>query len=256
MDGVKPRSDPMVLRRMIINTIPNFNGDEGGCRPYIQIFKNGKLLFTSTWRNAQEGTDIKSYYQSDGSFALQIDCVVQGDVLIRCRHLSERQERQSMFRAAFHTGYIPCGIQRLTKSQMDGACHDDRFAQDFFVDLIFSPLDAHQDDIDVPTSTTSECEGGEVSEDVSKVTDAGLSIKSQDQKAYNAMVEHSSSFWDEIAKRKVRASYVCLCLFLSRNRGRASFVAMKSDSSVSRGISVARGPFARFPQSVHRSLSQ
>lgn len=34
-----------------------------------------------------------------------------------------------MFRAAFHTGYVPCGVLRLTKQQLDGACADDRFHQ-------------------------------------------------------------------------------------------------------------------------------
>lgn len=32
-----------------------------------------------------------------------------------------------MFRAAFHTGYVPSGVLRLTKLQLDGACADDRF---------------------------------------------------------------------------------------------------------------------------------
>jgi tensin len=47
-----------------------------------------------------------------------------------------------MFRAAFHTGYVPCGVLRLTKVQLDGANTDPRFADDFFVDLIFAPIEA------------------------------------------------------------------------------------------------------------------
>jgi hypothetical protein len=35
----------------------------------------------------------------------------------------------SMCRAAFHTGYVPHGILRLSKSQLDGACLDARFDQ-------------------------------------------------------------------------------------------------------------------------------
>ena len=35
----------------------------------------------------------------------------------------------SMCRAAFHTGYMPHGILRLSKSQLDGACLDARFDQ-------------------------------------------------------------------------------------------------------------------------------
>ena len=48
---------------------------------------------------------------------------------IRCRHLSPDGRRVSMFRAAFHTGYVPSGVLRFTKQQLDGACADDRFHQ-------------------------------------------------------------------------------------------------------------------------------
>lgn len=33
----------------------------------------------------------------------------------------------TMFRAAFHTGYIQDGVLRLSKNQLDGANKDDRF---------------------------------------------------------------------------------------------------------------------------------
>ena len=42
-----------------------------------------------------------------------------------------------MFRAALHVGFAPTGVLRLTRDQLDGACGDDRFDGDFFVDLIF-----------------------------------------------------------------------------------------------------------------------
>ena len=136
MDGVKPRSEPLKLKRVIVNTIPRFfnsdkrnatnsgsaggslkntqvedNAIEGpqcdGCRPYLQIFKSGKLLFSSTWSESNKVEDIPKYFQSDGSFAFNVDCIVDGDILVRCRHVNENGKRLSMFRAAFHTGYIP-----------------------------------------------------------------------------------------------------------------------------------------------------
>jgi C2 domain of PTEN tumour-suppressor protein len=66
-------------------------------------------------------------YTSDESIAFSVDCVVQGDLLLRCRHLGPNGQRVSMFRAAFHTGYVPCGVLRLSKAQLDGACGDPRF---------------------------------------------------------------------------------------------------------------------------------
>lgn len=44
-------------------------------------------------------------------------------------HFHPRTQQISMCRAAFHTGYVPHGILRLSKSQLDGACLDPRFDQ-------------------------------------------------------------------------------------------------------------------------------
>ncbi|CAM9186351.1 unnamed protein product [Scytosiphon promiscuus] len=199
MEGVRPRSEPLLLRRVIMNTIPTFGtknggvigpgkgaaakaeeeavaaGGEGeggalGCCPYIQVFKGGALIFTATYRASQglanvssggdggegdassaaedggggggDGDELPWAYTSDDSISFPVDCVLQGDLLVRCRHLSPNGRRVSMFRAAFHTGYVPCGVLRLTKQQLDGACADDRFHQDFFLDLIFAPVES------------------------------------------------------------------------------------------------------------------
>lgn len=150
MDGVKPRSSPLLLRRVIINTIPVFGsrrvlepvkkdvaaiegestGESGavvlnetgeeevheiveeGCCPYLQIFKGGKLVFTTTWRDMETGNGVQWAGVNDGSISFNVNCMLQGDVLIRCRHLTDAGERVSMFRGAFHTGYIPQGILR------------------------------------------------------------------------------------------------------------------------------------------------
>lgn len=77
--SIRPRSEPLFLRRVIMNTIPIFGtkgggvigpgkgaaaaaeeaavaaGGEGengalGCCPYIQVFKGGTLIFTATYR--------------------------------------------------------------------------------------------------------------------------------------------------------------------------------------------------------------
>eukprot|EP01036_Dinobryon_divergens_P039020 gene39020-51323_t len=66
-----------------------------------------------------------------------------------------------MFRAAFHTGYVPHGgVLRLTKSQLDGANIDARIPEDFFIDLIFAPVEttttpANNNNTNTPTTTAS-----------------------------------------------------------------------------------------------------
>ena len=59
LDGVKPRAEPLLLRRIIMNGTPGYCSDPTwkdsnhpssddapvvlGCCPYIQLFKNGRL---------------------------------------------------------------------------------------------------------------------------------------------------------------------------------------------------------------------
>ncbi len=65
-----------------------------------------------------------------------------GDVLIRVRHVGLNNDRISMLRFGFHTGYVRPGNMRFTRFDLDGACTDDRFSEDFLLDLIFTaPLD-------------------------------------------------------------------------------------------------------------------
>jgi hypothetical protein len=159
LDGVKPRSEPLLLRRVIINCIPVFGTDTDsesgnpGCCPYIQLFKNGKLIATAAAQgeshvgdSAAVGTaqgpqqQLRWIKASEGSASFSADCPVQGDILLRCRHVTRAGVRVSMFRTGFHTGYVPSGVLRLTKAQLDGSSSDPRFDEDFFVDLIFSPI--------------------------------------------------------------------------------------------------------------------
>lgn len=214
LDGVKPRSDPLLLRRIIMNTIPKFGTqlgavrdpslpkselDDGslppgdprdlGCCPYIQLFKGGKLVFTAAWqsgststtttttaapssssttletggRDAEEGGGVLEggssspkastgpawCYPSDSSVAFSVDAVLQGDILVRCRHLTSKGARVSMFRAAFHTGYVPCGVLRLNKAQLDGACTDGTSvaADSAVAAAVTAATAAHHDDV-------------------------------------------------------------------------------------------------------------
>jgi protein-tyrosine phosphatase len=200
LDGVKPSSEPLLLRRIIINSIPAFgymNPDEAtslGCCPYIQLFKNGKLVASSAAvsekaspvannngdSNGNPLLQLRWVTQAEGSATFKIDCIVQGDVLIRCRHATLSGSKVSMFRAAFHTGYVSGGVLRLTKAQLDGSATDSRFAEDFFVDFVFSPVDSSS-----LTDTTNK--------DL-------LDAASQDK--YESGLHKDAKFWDSVTARK------------------------------------------------------
>ncbi len=206
LDGVRPNSEPLVLRRVIINSIPIFgefsseNGLLKGCCPYIQLFKNGKLIATAaaysentkiseedlgSKTSSTNKLQLRWVNDSDGTASFRIDCPVQGDILLRCRHASVSGNRMSMFRAAFHTGYITGGVLRLTKVQLDGTSCDSRYSEDFFIDLIFAPLNSSGND--------------------NSRNNAEILPEAAEADKYENSIHKDARFWESVASRKVKS---------------------------------------------------
>lgn len=202
-----------------------------GCSPYIQIFKAGKLILTaaSAAKYSQDKEDLPFCLPSDGSITFPIEQVLQGDVLVRCRHLATNGKRVSMFRAAFHTGYTPPKVMRLTKAQLDGACTDSRFSDDFFIDLVFEACDADTASKHLLslTAATTNSTAGEMEKIVSNETkgnksEAAAPLASCNEaelrrsratvqitssaaisaSTYDTMLHRDSRFWDVIAEKR------------------------------------------------------
>ena len=72
-------------------------------QPELSVFPS-----TLTWHHSHGTATTRSSvtwaYPSDQSVAFSVDAVLQGDLLLRCRHLTAKGTRVSMFRAGFHTG--------------------------------------------------------------------------------------------------------------------------------------------------------
>jgi tensin len=252
LDSVRPSQPPLMLKRVIMSEAPRFamgppidskDGSDSlpssgkstptksigavsddllrmGCAPYLQVFKGGKLLhtapasLTSQPANAKELTFCQV---ADGSVSFHINQVVQGDILIRCRHLTAQRERISMFRAAFHTGYVPPKVMRLTKSQLDGACNDSRFSEDFFLDLIFEAVDAetaskilvegtgdggdNESPLSSPTTESRSPPLQGVGSEQARLL-AGGSSAVVHASSYDTMLHRDSRFWEVIAARR------------------------------------------------------
>jgi C2 domain of PTEN tumour-suppressor protein len=171
-----------------------------GCAPYLQIFKGGKLIFTSAATlSVQQSVEELPFVQVvDGTIPFHVEQVVQGDILIRCRHLTFKKQRISMFRAAFHTGYAPANVLRLTKSQLDGACADKRFPDDFFLDLIFEKVDAET----ASKHLEEQAEEGTIDAS-SPGKGKGPVVKASN---YDEMLQGDSRFWAVIANRRQEQS--------------------------------------------------
>jgi len=212
LDGVKPRPEALLLRRVILNGIPIFGDDNAGednrgCAPYLQIFKCGRLIATAVpagskdvlnseeKRNKDNALQLKWIKATEGSVSFPVDCAVQGDILLRVRHAASNGTRVSMFRAAFHTGYVPCGVLRLTKAQLDGSCDDARFDDDFFIDLIFAPVEK---------GTASSLPANN---SIAQINDSGLIIdpNSSSTDKYELSLHKDTRFWDAVSARKSKS---------------------------------------------------
>jgi tensin len=246
LEGVKPRSEPILLRRVIMNTIPVFgengaaaDGDGAGCCPYLQLFKGGKLISTSVpvTENDQQQQDgrgeggtgkvmLKWSKASDGCVSFNVDCALQGDILLRARHAAPTGQRISMYRAAFHTGYVPTGVLRLTKEWLDGAEGNPRFADDFFIDLIFAPMGVQlpgdaaepagkaaaaassslgdKDDSAMAAAGTEPPPPGKLGV-VAAPSDSGLVIDASSADRYERTLHNDSRFWEAVTTRKNKA---------------------------------------------------
>lgn len=250
LDGVRPSQPPLMLKRIILSEAPRFAkgpprdnlppppDDAGedynpdnllmGCAPYLQIFKAGQLVFTTaaSLHYNQTKEELPFCQVADGTISFHVENVVQGDILLRCRHLTAQGQRVSMFRAAFHTGYVPPNVMRLKKAELDGACTDKRFQDDFFLDLIFEPCDAEmaskhlsgKADAEATAAETMNAEESqnEASERRSRGTMAGSEVQGAQEvkketesqqatviaSAYDSMLHRDSRFWDVIAARR------------------------------------------------------
>lgn len=209
-EGIRPNQPPLLLKRIIMSGAPRYargprddddskNNKESsmGCAPYLQIFKAGKLIYTTSANEPNPETsskDLPFCKIADGNITFAVDQIVQGDVLIRCRHWRSRNKKGiSMFRAAFHSGYCPTKVFRLTKSQLDGACSDDRFSDDFYLDILLEPCDA-----EMASKHMQQEKAEKENEDKKEKKNQVVVTATSD----DPMLHRDSRFWDVIAQRR------------------------------------------------------
>ncbi len=241
LDGRRPAGQALILKRVIMNSVPNFfevprlDGRQTGgasqqqkpmCRPYLQLFKDGTLLFSSAptieaprpnnnndlkQKEKAAGSSSQDYpprdvvqpkwiYESGSSTSFCMEFPLHGDILLRGRHIQSSGKRVSMFRAAFHTGYISNGVLRLTKAELDGANVDTRFAEDFFLDLVFSVVESRGGpEGGVAAAATARQRRTTSSPLLNK---NALMMDSAANDAYDDMLLRDVQFWDVIKERK------------------------------------------------------
>lgn len=118
--GIQPHTKPLALRSLLIQPVPLFTRAKDGCRPYVDIYSNGALVF-STKRPEYE--DMRLFGMMEGKASLALgNATVRGDVTIVIFHARQQLGRIIGIKIAsvhFHTGYIPLTENTLTFKKKD-----------------------------------------------------------------------------------------------------------------------------------------
>nr|XP_048334941.1 formin-like protein 13 isoform X3 [Ziziphus jujuba var. spinosa] len=144
-----PLDRALSLECVIFRFIPNFDG-QGGCRPIFRIYgqdpfcdadQTPKVLYSTPKRSKL----VRAYKQAECELVkIDINCSIQGDVVVECISLSDDMEREKMmFRTMFNTAFIRSNILMLNRDEVDMLWDaKDHFPKDFRVEILFTEMDA------------------------------------------------------------------------------------------------------------------
>ncbi|CAM8940839.1 unnamed protein product [Rhodiola kirilowii] len=139
-----PPERSLSLDCVILRSIPCFDS-LNGCRPIIRIFgrnllsKDGlstKMLFSMP----KNKKSLKHYQQADCDvIKIDIQCLVQGDVVLECVHLESDPEREAMmFRIMFNTAFIRSNILMLNSDNLNILWDSkERYPKGFRAEILF-----------------------------------------------------------------------------------------------------------------------
>lgn len=159
-----PAERAISLDCLIVRGIPKFDNQDG-CRPIIRIFgrnllgKGGlstQMLFTMPKKNRS----LRHYCQKESDvIKIDIQCLVQGDVVLECVHLNLDPEREvMMFRVMFNTAFIRSNILMLNSENLDMLWDSkSRFPKGFRAEVLFGDIES----IPPPEAPTSILNGEE-----------------------------------------------------------------------------------------------
>ncbi|KAH6817404.1 actin binding protein [Perilla frutescens var. frutescens] len=161
-----PLDRALTMDCIIMRSIPNFDG-KGGCRPIFHIYgqdpfsvsdRAPKVLFSTPKRSKT----VRHYKQGECEIAkVDINCHIQGDVVLECISLHEDREHEAMmFRVMFNTAFIRSNILILNRDDIDVLWDaNDLFPKDFRAEVLFSETDTTATMVRVDSSCFEEKDG-------------------------------------------------------------------------------------------------
>ncbi|CAB4288844.1 unnamed protein product [Prunus armeniaca] len=144
-----PLDRALTLDCVIFRFIPNFDG-EGGCRPLFRIYGQDPFVVTDRtprvlYSTPKRSHTIRAYKQAECELVkIDINCHIQGDVVVECISLHDDTEREEMmFRIMFNTAFIRSNILMLNRDEIDMLWDaKEQFPKNFRVEILFSEMDA------------------------------------------------------------------------------------------------------------------
>uniref|UniRef100_A0A2K2B4V0 Formin-like protein n=1 Tax=Populus trichocarpa TaxID=3694 RepID=A0A2K2B4V0_POPTR len=160
-----PPERALSLDCVIFRAIPSFDAGNG-CRPIIRIF--GRNLHTKGGLSTQmlfsmskkKKSALRHYCQADCDvIKIDIQCLVQGDVVLECLHLDLDSEREvMMFRVMFNTAFIRSNILMLNSDNLDILWDSkERYPKGFRAEVLFGEVES----ISSPKAPTTILNGEE-----------------------------------------------------------------------------------------------
>uniref|UniRef100_A0A1J3GQY2 Formin-like protein n=2 Tax=Noccaea caerulescens TaxID=107243 RepID=A0A1J3GQY2_NOCCA len=142
-----PLDRALTMDCVILRFIPDVSG-QGGCRPIFRVYgqdpvsvddRKSKLLYLTP----KKGKHLRIYKQEECELVkIDINCHVQGDIVIECLSLNDDMEREAMlFRVVFNTAFIRSNNLMLKHDEVDTLWHiKEQFPKEFRVELLFSDM--------------------------------------------------------------------------------------------------------------------
>eukprot|EP00249_Psilotum_nudum_P000512 c12305_g1_i1 orf=3-1730(-) len=143
-----PPDRALSLDCLILRVVPSFDTG-GGCRPIVRIYgrqpggKGGRATQT-LFATEKKKKSVRHFRQVDCDVVkIDVQCGVQGDVVLECIHVDADLEREEMiFRVMFNTSFIRSNILMLNRDEIDLLWDaKERFTKDFRAEVLFMDTD-------------------------------------------------------------------------------------------------------------------
>lgn len=132
LNGLRPNATPLRLQSIIFSHVPEVRGVKRHFTPYVQLFREGKIVF-----NSLSAGELRHYVSTDLSVLFDLGGLpVSDDVLVRCKHFESNAQRVSLFRVMWHSGFVFGNFLRFTSFELDMTSNF-LVPREFFVDFIF-----------------------------------------------------------------------------------------------------------------------